>query len=133
MDKNKTDWKDVLGWDEDEINDLRFVGYSYVRQGHYTIALKFFEAIAVLEPMSAYDLQMVGALYLQLGENLKALTYIDRSLAINHNQPHTLLNRAKALLLLGYHKQGLSQAKKLQTNEDKSIVDQAEAILLAYS
>ena len=56
-------WMERLGWTEEHIEDLRYTGYSYVRQGKYDIALAFFEALAVLEPESAYDAQMLGAIY----------------------------------------------------------------------
>jgi|JI9StandDraft_2_1071091.scaffolds.fasta_scaffold173459_2 tetratricopeptide (TPR) repeat protein len=126
-------WLDLLGWTEEEMNDLRFVAYSYIKQGHYKTALKFFEALAVLCPHSAYDLQTLGALYLETGDNLTALNYLDRSLQIEANHPPTLLNRAKALLLLGYHKQGIGAALQLQTHTDPKIRGQAEALILSYT
>lgn len=125
-------WIDLLGWTEEELGDLRFVAYSYVKQGHYETALKFFEALAILSPNSAYDLQTVGALYLELGDNLTALNYLDRALQIEPEHAPTLLNRTKALFLLGYHKQGLREAALLQKNKDRTIAGQAEALLLCY-
>lgn len=129
----KVDWKDLLGWGEEELSDLRFVGYSYIKQGHYKTALKFFEALVVLEPESAYDLQTLGALYLQMGDNLAALTYLEKALRVDTDHPHTLLNRAKALLLLGYHKQGIMQAKALETHPNMMIAGQAQALILSYT
>lgn len=126
-------WKEILGWGQEELEDLRFVGYSYLKQGKYDLALTFFEALVVLEPQSAYDLQTLGALYLQLGRNLLALTYIERALKINPSHLHTQLNRAKALFALGYRKQALAQAKNLQHNPELLIADQATALLLAYA
>jgi tetratricopeptide (TPR) repeat protein len=130
---SQVNWLDLLGWTEEEAGDLRFVGYAYIKQGHYKIALKFFEALAVLCPHSAYDLQILGALYLQMGDNLTALNYLDRALGEDSAHAPTLLNRAKALILLGYHKQGLAQASSLKENEDKKISGQASALILAYS
>ncbi len=126
-------WLDLLGWTEEEIGDLRFVGYSYLNQGLYKTALKFFEALVVLCPESAYDLQTAGALHLQLGDNLTALSYFDRALKFESDHPTTLLNRAKALLLLGYHRQGLAQLIVLSNQEDPYIKGQAEALTLAYT
>lgn len=126
------EWLDLLGWSENEINDLRFVAYSYIKQGHYKIALKFFEALVVLCPESSYDLQTLGALYLELGDNLTALNFFDRALKQDPENPPTLINRAKALLLLGYHKQGLEQAALLKKHHDGKIANQAEALILAY-
>ena len=69
---DKMQWQEVLGWGEEELNDLRFVGYSYIKQGLYKTALKIFDGLVVLNPNSAYDLQVLGALYLQLGDHLSA-------------------------------------------------------------
>lgn len=129
----KINWQDILGWGDDEMSDLRFIGYSYIKQGHYKIALKFFDALVVLNPNSAYDLQTLGALHLQLGDNLSALNYLEQSLRIDAMHPPTLLNRAKALLMLGYQKQGLLQAEDLKDHPNAHIANQAQAILLSYS
>jgi tetratricopeptide (TPR) repeat protein len=126
------EWLDLLGWTKEELNDLRFVGYSYIRQGQYEIAMKFFEGLCILNPNSSYDHQTLAAIHLELGDNLKALNYIDKALAIDPTHAPTLLNKAKALLLLGYQKQGLWQANELKSNKDLKIANSAEALILAY-
>ena len=126
-------WLDLLGWTEEELGDLRFVGYSYIKQGHYEIALKFFEALVILCPESVYDIQTTGAIHLELGNNMAALNYFEKALQIERDHGPTLLNRAKALLLLGYHKQGLAEAQNLKVHEDARISGQAEALILGYS
>ena len=126
-------WMEILGWKQDELQDLRFVGYSYIKQGHYDLALTFFEALVVLSSSEVYDLQTLGALYLQKGNNLMALNYLEKALKMDPNHLPTLLNRTKALLALGYKKQGLSQAQALEKSEDPSIASQAEALVIAYS
>lgn len=126
-------WLDVLDWGNEELEDLRFVGYSYLKQGKYDIALTFFEALVVLNPQNVYDLQTLGALYLQIGNNLPALNYIERALKLDPNHAPTLLNRAKVLFALGYRKQALTQAQSLQASPDTNIADQASALLLAYA
>lgn len=126
-------WTEVLGWGEEELEDLRFVGYSYIKQGKYDLAITFFEALVVLDPNSVYDLQTLGALHLQTNNNLAALNYIERSLKLDPNHLPTLLNRTKALFALGYKKQGLAQARSLETAPENSIADQASALILAYS
>ena len=126
------DWLSVLGWSGEELEDLRFVGYSYIKQGKYDIALKFFEALVILSPQSSYDLQTLGALYLQIGNNLIALNYIEKALKIQPNHAPTLLNRAKVLFALGYKKQGLLQAQALENNLSYLIAGQAQALVLAY-
>lgn len=126
-------WQDILGWGADELEDLRVVGYSYIKQGIYDVALIFFDAVAVLDTPTSYDLQTLGALHLQMGDGLKALDYLDQSLKSEPAHPQTLLNRAKALLLLGYKRQGLLQAMELETSSDPAIAAEASALILSYS
>ncbi|OGN56799.1 MAG: type III secretion chaperone [Chlamydiae bacterium RIFCSPHIGHO2_12_FULL_44_59] len=126
------DWQEVLGWGETELNDLRFVGYAYIRQGIYDVALTFFNALSVLTHPTAYDLQTMGALHLQLGNGLKALDYLDRALKADPSHLATQLNRAKALFMLGYKRQGLLQAEFLEDNADKAIAEKAAALTLSY-
>ena len=78
----------------------------------------------------AYDLQTVGALHLQMGNGLKALDYLDRALKMDPTHLLTQLNRAKALLMLGYKRQGLVQALALESAREKEIASQASASFL---
>jgi tetratricopeptide (TPR) repeat protein len=130
---SQVNWLEILGWQSEELEDLRFVGYSYIRQGSYDLAITFFEALVTLSPQSAYDLQTLGALYLQKSNNLMALSYIEKALKIEPNHFPTQLNRAKALFALGYKKQAITQAKNLQKCPEPPIANQAEALLLAYA
>src|ERR1700722_12917923 len=62
----KINWKKELNWNEDQLDDLRFMAYAYIRQGKYDIALPIFEALSVIDSDNAYDAQTLGAIYLQL-------------------------------------------------------------------
>lgn len=126
-------WNDILGWGEAEIEDLRFVAFSYIKQGLYDTAIHFFEALAILSPSTAYDVQTLGALYLQKGNALEALRHLDKALTLEPNHLPSLLNRAKALFLLGYTKQAIQQTDVLKTCEDQEIARQAKALALSYS
>lgn len=125
-------WLEILGWEKEQIEDLRYVAYTYVKQGVYETALTFFDALTVLSPLNSYDLQTIGALHLQMGNGLKALDFLDRALQLDPHHLPTQLNRAKALFMLGYKRQGLIQAAPLERVEDKSISSQAAALILAY-
>ena len=129
---SNTKWLEILGWGTEEIEDLRYVAYSYIKQGIYDVALTFFDALAVLAPPTFYDLQTIGALHLQLGNGLKALDYLDRALKIEPAHSMTQLNRAKALFMLGYKRQGLAQVLELEKSPEKEIASQASALVLAY-
>lgn len=126
-------WLEILGWDKNKVDDLRYVAFSYIKQGGYDIALSFFDAIVILTPPNAYDLQTIGALHLQLGNSLKALDYLDRALTIEPNHLPTQLNRAKVLFMLGYKKQGIQQAQELTNCPDPDIAAAASALILGYS
>ncbi len=125
-------WLDLLGWGEEDLQDLRFIGYTYIKQGHFDTALKFFEALVILSPESAYDLQTLGAIYLEMGDNLKALNLIDKALMLDPKHEETLLNRAKALFLLGYNARGITLANQLTKAKQPLIQNSAQALLLAY-
>jgi tetratricopeptide (TPR) repeat protein len=122
----------VLGWGKEEIDDLRFVAYSYIKEGIYDVAITFFDALEVLVPPTSYDLQTIGALHLQIGNGLKALDYLDRALKLDPTHLPTQINRAKALFMLGYKRQGVVAAMELEKNENKEVKEQAAALLLAY-
>lgn len=129
----KINWLEVLGWNEEHIEDLRFTGYSYIRQGKYDIALPFFEALCALDPNSAYDAQTLGALYLEVGQPAKSLKYFDRALKIDTEHAPTLLNLTKALFMLGKKEEGLKLANILKNEPDPVISNTAKALILAYS
>jgi tetratricopeptide (TPR) repeat protein len=126
------DWMSELGWQEPQIDDLRYLGYSYVKEGIYPTALAFFEALTVLSPNNAYDLQTLGALHLQTGNGMRALDYLDRALKLEPASTEVLLNRAKALFMLGYRRQGIAQAMELANCDDPKVASEAGALLLAY-
>ncbi|WP_316358851.1 type III secretion chaperone [Candidatus Neptunichlamydia sp. REUL1] len=128
-----TNWIELLGWNKDQIEDIRFAGYSFAKQGHFEYALKFFEVLAILPEENVYDLQTLGGIYLQVGNNLSALNYLEKALSLDPKHEPTLLNRTKALFLLGYKRQGLTQASHLERSSDSYIADQARALTLAYS
>jgi tetratricopeptide (TPR) repeat protein len=125
-------WLETLGWGQEELSDLRNAAYLYIRQGIYDVALTFFDALSVLAPPIPYDLQTIGALYLQTGNGLKSLDYLDQALKLDPNHLPTQLNRAKALFMLGYKRQGLIQAMELEKCSDPQIAAAAAALTLSY-
>lgn len=129
----KVDWKDILGWDDEQLDTLRLTGYAYIRQGKYDIAHDLFRALAVVDPTSAYDLQTLGGLYLELNEPDKALEVLEAALKVEPDHLPTLLNRAKALLSMGKRQEGLAAAEKLKKYPDFRIGSVARALILAYS
>ena len=129
----KQNWLDLLGWNVETLNNIRFVGTAYAKQGKFDVALDFFKMLVLLNRKEIFDLQMLGAIYLQMGKGLEALEYLDRALKIDPNHYPTILNRAKALFSIGYKKQALLQAKVLERCPNKKIASQAEALIQSHS
>jgi len=128
----KVNWKEILGWSDEHLNELRFSGFSFLREGLYNKALLFFEALKILSPGNPYDLQTLGAIYLQIGENQKALDALNAALELVPAHEPSLLNKAKALFCLGKHAEGLSLVVTLQKSGDAAISSDASALVLSY-
>lgn len=129
----KANWKDILGWSEEQVSELRFAGFAFLREGHYKRALLFFEALVVLNPNSFYDIQTLGALYLELNETEKALEILERALNLNPSHEPTLLNKVKALLALQKRSEALLLAQSLAVSTDPAISNDASALIMAYT
>lgn len=129
---SKIKWLKELGWGEEEVEDLRYTGYAYLRQGKYEIAISFFEALAVLDPESAYDVQTLGALYLQIGNPAKAIKWLDRALKLDADHGPTLLNLCKALFMMGKKDEGLKLANILKNEPNPAVSNTAKALILAH-
>lgn len=130
---SQIDWQKKLGWNEDNLDDLRNTAFAYIRQGKYEIAEPIFEALVVLNQDNAYDAQTLGALYLQLNNPTKALKYFDIALKIETDHGPTLINVAKAFFMLGKVSEGLKLVEILQNEPDFVISNTAKALILAYS
>lgn len=126
-------WKKVLAWGEEQCEELRLTGYAYLRQGKYDIAKNFFEALVVVDPENHYDMQTLGALYLQLNEAKKAATMLERSLKVEGEHAPALLNLAKALLILEKKDEALKIAHMLKRESSRFVANTAKALILAYS
>lgn len=129
----RINWLEKLGWKEEHVEDLRYTGYSYIRQGKYDIALPFFEALTILDPESVYDAQTLGAIYLEINEPAKAMKCIDRALKLETDHGPTLLNLTKAFFMLGKKEEGLKLAHILKNEVNPAIANIAKALILAYS
>ena len=129
----KINWREKLKWTEEHIEDLRYTGFSYIRQGKYDIALPFFEALTILDTENAYDAQTLGALYLELNDPAKALKYFDRALKLEGEHGPTLINLAKAFFMLGKREDGLRLVNILKEDANPAVSNVAKALILAYS
>ncbi|MGR3951625.1 MAG: type III secretion chaperone [Chlamydia sp.] len=127
------DWKEELDCSEDQMEEMRHIGYSYIRQGKYSIALSFFHALSILDPEGVYDLQTLGALYVELDQPQLAIQSLNRALQLDGEHGPTLLNLMKAFFMCHRTEDGLRLARILQHDQDSFIASSAKALALCYS
>jgi tetratricopeptide (TPR) repeat protein len=125
-------WNAILGWGPDQLRGLSFTAWSYVRQGKYEEARVIYEGLVALDPKDSHHYEMLGAVCLQLGDYQKAIEALDRGLRLKPTHQPSLVNKAKALLLLGYRDQGLAIVRPLARSDSKLIADRATALVMAY-
>ena len=130
---SKVNWQEIIGWKEEQLEDLRYTGFAYIKQGKYEIALPIFEALCVVDPENAYDAQTMGALCLQMNDPNKALKYLDRALKLEGDHGPTLLNLTKVFFMLGKKEEGLKLANIIKNEKDPAISSMAKALILAHS
>lgn len=125
-------WIELLGWTQDQLQELRFAGFSFLKEGKYERALLYFEGLVVLAPDSAYDRQTLGALYLQVNQLDKALAMLNAALQLEPTHEPTLLNKVKAQFLLGQREEAMAVAQTLSLSVNPQIAGDASALILAY-
>ncbi len=126
-------WLEILGWNSYQLEELRFAGFSFVRQGKYDKALHYFKSLVILDPKSAYDFQMLGALYLQTNEEAKALPMLNQALELYPTHEPTQLNKVKTLITLGQKSEAFALAAALEKSKNRVIADDATAVIMAHS
>jgi len=126
------DWNQFLGWSKDQMNELRFAGFSFLRQGKYDKALSFFNALVIIDS-NHYDLQTLGAIHLQTGNAQDAIHWLDQAISLEPNNEISLLNKAKALFMVHKKQEALLVARKLIPSHNRTIASDAQALIIAYS
>lgn len=129
---SRINWREKLNWSDENIDELRLAGYAYLRQGKYEMAVSFFEALSIVDPESSYDVQTLGALYVQLNQPLKALKCFDKALKLEADHAPTLLNLTKALLMIGKKDEAIRLARILSKEPNSKIANTAQALILAW-
>jgi predicted Zn-dependent protease len=131
---SQLNWSQILGWDEEQIEEIRITAFLYIREGKYDVAKYFCEALAVLNPENPYDISTLGALYLQLNNPVSALSYLDKAKVLDPDNKFVQINRIKAMLELGYKEEGMKLLKAfIPKCKDRFIASDAEALMQAYS
>lgn len=120
----------ILGWKIDDLNNLQFIGFSYIKQGKFEIAKTLFEALEVLHPEDPYNLSTLGGLYIETKEPYKALNVLEKALMLDPQNEISQFNKIQALLSLGFKKQALEACQMLAQAKDPVLKSKAEALLL---
>lgn len=123
----------MLGWTLDQLEEIRLAGFSFLREGKYDKALIFFKALVILDSKNAYDMQTLGALYLQMGKGDLAFETLSKAIALDPASDATRLNLVKAQFMIGKKLEALSMARQLDKSPDLTIAGDASALISAYT
>lgn len=126
-------WSELLGWDEEKIEEIRFFGFSLLREGKYERARLIFEVLLILDKDSILDRQNLGALYLQMNENQKAVEQFNKVLEKLPEDEQTLLNKAKALFMLHQNQAAIEIVQKLSKSTNVTIANDADALMMVHA
>ncbi len=130
---SQLNWLEVLGWDEDYLDNLRAMAFLYIRQGKYDVAKDYFHTLTIFDPNNSYNLQTLGAIYLQEDQPNLALGYLEKAKTLDPNNYSIQLNHIKAMLLLGYIQESKTLLEVFSRGcRDKRLLSDAEALKMAY-
>ena len=114
---------------KDTCNDIRFIATSYIKQGAYNLAIDLFSGLTELED-HAYDLQTLGALYLEVGNYESALEYLNKALAKDPEHTASIMNKIEVLSYSNKKTEALSEAKNfLERCNDKNLQEKLRFII----
>ena len=124
--------KKKLGCHPEQIQEIRCLGYNYIRQGLYKEAKLLFRLLITIDPNSEYDQKTLGAIYLAIGSPIEALHHLKIAYAINTDDPRLSLNLAQSMLALGMNQQAKTILNILYSMRGEC-ADQAEALLFSLA
>ncbi|MBL8151500.1 MAG: hypothetical protein JNN15_16365 [Blastocatellia bacterium] len=108
----------VKGWQPEEYQLMLMLGYTLHEQGRSEEAAIIFEGLLSLEPRNAYCHSALGAAYLRLEQDEKALTHLNMAIQLDAKDISAYINRAELLMKQKSYKQAqadLEMAIKLGT------------------
>lgn len=130
---SQLNWFEILGWNDQYLENLRATAFLYIRQGKYEVAKEIFHTLSICNPNNVFDLQTLGSIYLQENQASLALAYLEKAKKLDPNNFTVRINHIKAMLSLGYRNEALPLIESfIKTCPDPYMVSDAEALLLAY-
>lgn len=130
---SELNWLEIMGWDEGYLDQLRSTAFLYIRQGKYDIAKDYFHMLTVIDPEQSFDLQTLGAIYLQEDNPSLALGYLQKAKSLDPGNWTISLNYIKAMLSMGYQQESINLIEEfLRGCKDPFLRSDAEALKMAY-
>jgi tetratricopeptide (TPR) repeat protein len=126
-------WKEVVGWNDEQLEELELTAFAYLRQGKYDVALDILQALAVIRKDHVYTIQTLGGLLLEMDRPDEALPHLEHALKLLPDDAPTKMNKTKALFMLHRKEEGLEMAYQLRKNKNFEIASVAKALILAHS
>jgi Flp pilus assembly protein TadD len=108
----------VKDWQPQEFQLLLMLGFTLHEQGRSEEAAIIFEGLATLDPKSAYSHSALGAAYLRLEQDEKALTHLNMALQLDPRDISAYINRAELFMKQSNYQQAqadLEMAIKIGT------------------
>ncbi|MEW6729813.1 MAG: tetratricopeptide repeat protein [Acidobacteriota bacterium] len=95
----------VKGWQPEEYQLMLMLGYTLHEQGRSEEAAIIFEGLLSLDPRNAYCHSALGAAYLRLEQDEKALTHLNMALQFDGRDISAYINRAELYMKQQNYKQ----------------------------
>jgi Flp pilus assembly protein TadD len=88
----------VKGWDPNDYQLMMMLGFTLHEQGRSEEAAIIFEGLLSLDPRNAYCHSALGAAYLRLEQDEKALTHLNMALQLDGRDISAYINRGELFL-----------------------------------
>ena len=110
-------------------DNIRFMASEYIKQGVYHTAIDLLVGLTELDE-EIYDLQSLGALYLEIGDYDNALEYLDKALAKDPNHWSSVLNKINVLVYSDKKEEAITTSKEtLKRCDDKYFKEEIQFVL----
>lgn len=88
----------VKEWQPDEYQLLLMLGFTLHEQGRSEEAAIIFEGLVTIDPRNAYCHSALGAAYMRLEQDEKALTHLNMALQLDAKDISAYINRAELFM-----------------------------------
>jgi Flp pilus assembly protein TadD len=88
----------VKDWQPQEYQLLLMLGFTLHEQGRSQEAAIIFEGLVTIDPRNAYCHSALGAAYMRLDQDEKALTHLNMALQLDARDISAYINRAELLM-----------------------------------